>query len=162
MKVYNQNKTIELTEYDLEKGELVNDTLVHHYEEIKEIKEEGHYETIAEYPNGGKDVKWVVDVEGVEYQPARDEEENIYVYIPYTEKELKNMKNKKRIDDLRFYLNNTWSWQMERYNAEKAEMELGIRLKGNYTISLENLIISRKDAVDEINRLEEEMKQYEI
>lgn len=37
--------------------------LTAHY--VFEKPEEGHYETIAEYPNGGKDVKWVVDSEAV-------------------------------------------------------------------------------------------------
>ena len=159
MKVYNQDKTKILEEYDLTKGYLKDDKLIHHYDEIPFIEEQGHYETIREYANGGKDVEWVVDVKGQEYQPARDEEENIYVYIPYTENELLKIKNERRISELRNYLNNVWSWQMERYNAEKVEIELGIREENNFTINLEELIISRKNVVDEINKLEEELKK---
>lgn len=97
MKVYNQDKTILLEEYDLNKGYLKEDVLTTHYPEVKEIKEQGHYVTIAEYPSGGKDVEWVVDVKGVEYQPARDEEEQIYVYVPYTQEEIiENKKNSLR------------------------------------------------------------------
>lgn len=88
MKVYNKDKTKILTEYDLEKGYLKEDTLITHYDEVKAIEEQFHYETIREYANGGKDVIKVIDVAKVEYKPARDEEEKIYVYIPYTQEEL--------------------------------------------------------------------------
>lgn len=98
MKVYNKEKTIILSEYDLNKGHLKEDTITHHYPEVKEVKEQGHYETIAEYANGGKDVEWVVDVKGVKYKPARDEEEQIYVYVPYTQEEIiENKKNSLRV-----------------------------------------------------------------
>ena len=98
MKVYNQEKTTILEEYDLEKGYLKNETLITHYDEIQAVEEQWHYETIAEYLNGGKDVKKVIDVAGVEYQPARDEKENIYVYLTYTEEELlENKKNSLRL-----------------------------------------------------------------
>lgn len=92
MKVYDETKTRILKEYDLEKGYLKQDTITHHFEEVKEIKEQGHYETIREYPNGGKDVEWVVEVEGVEYQPAREEIEDIVIYVSYTDEELHNIK----------------------------------------------------------------------
>lgn len=97
MKVYNQDKTQILNEYDLELGHLENDTL--HISEVKEIKEQGHYETVVEYPNGGKDVKWIVDIPGVKHQEARDEK--ILVYIPYTEQEIKEKSIYNEIDDLK-------------------------------------------------------------
>lgn len=74
-------------------------------------------------------------------------------------KQKKKQEKLNKINELRNYLNSVWSWQMERYNAEVHEIKFGIRAANNFTISLENLIISRKDAVDEINRLEEEIKQ---
>lgn len=88
MRVLNQDKTIELTEYDLNLGYLKNDTLFTHLEAVEGIEEQGHYETIAEYLNGGKDVKWVVDIAGVKAVEEHDETEDILVYIPYTESEL--------------------------------------------------------------------------
>lgn len=98
MKVYNQEKTTILEEYDLEKGYLKEDILITHYDEVQAVEEQFHYETIAEYPNGGKEVEKVIDVEGVEYKPARDEVENIYVYITYTVEELlENKKNSLRL-----------------------------------------------------------------
>ena len=56
------------------------------------VEEQGHWETIAEYPEtGGKDVRWFVDVPGVEAQAAREETEIYWLYIPYTEEELAQM-----------------------------------------------------------------------
>jgi hypothetical protein len=85
MRVFNENKTEELKEYDLEKGYLKADKIfVKHHEAIQAVEEQGHYETIAEYPNGGKEVKWVVDVVGVVGKEGYDEYEDIQVFIPYT------------------------------------------------------------------------------
>lgn len=95
MKVYNQEKTQILEEYDVTKGKLVKDTITIKYPEVKAVEEKGHYETVAEYENGGKDVKWVVETAGVEYQPEREETEEIYVYAPYTDEELKNVQIEK-------------------------------------------------------------------
>ena len=64
MEVYNQNKTEILTEYDLTKGYLTTDYIDEIIPEVQAVQEQGHYVTIAEYPNGGKDVEWVVDVAG--------------------------------------------------------------------------------------------------
>jgi hypothetical protein len=89
MRIIDENG-IEVNSPDLEKGYLKNDSLlIMHHEEIKAVEETGHYEVIAEYPNGGKDVKWVVDVPGVEAKEAWDEYEDVLRYVAYTEVELK-------------------------------------------------------------------------
>lgn len=88
MKVYNEDKTEILEEYDLEKGYLKEDTLVIHYDAVEGQEEKGHYETIKEYANGGKDVEYIVDQEYIESKDAYDEEESILIYIKYTENEL--------------------------------------------------------------------------
>ena len=100
MRVLNEDKTLELTEYDLEKGYLVDDEIkvpheavIVHHEAVAHVEEQGHYEVIKEYPNGGKDVMWVVDVPYVEGYDAYDEEvspayttlEPIKVYKLYPE-----------------------------------------------------------------------------
>lgn len=97
MRIFNQDKTIELYNVDLEKGYLVNDTLfVKHYNAVEAVSEQGHYETIKEYPNGGKDVQWIIDIPEVKAKDAYDEYEDIQVYVPYTEEELKDILRKKR------------------------------------------------------------------
>lgn len=61
MKIFDTQGNI-IENPDLEKGKLIEETrpIIHRYKIITE--EVGHYETIKEYPNGGKDVGWVVDI----------------------------------------------------------------------------------------------------
>lgn len=81
-----------VTDYDPAKGRLEMQKRIHHHEAVEAVEEQGHWETVAEYPEtGGKDVQWVVDVPGVEAQEAWDEEETYWLYIPYTEEELAQM-----------------------------------------------------------------------
>lgn len=83
----------ELETYDKTKGYLVNDkVLIAHHEAVEAVEEQGHFETIAEYPNGGKDVEWIVDKPGVQAAEAWDEYEDIYRYVPYTADELAEMR----------------------------------------------------------------------
>lgn len=73
---------------DLTKGYLKQETQTIHHDAVAGVEEVSHYETIAEYPNGGKDVQKVVDVPGVEAKDAWDEEEQVQVYHVYTAEEL--------------------------------------------------------------------------
>ena len=52
------------------------------------MEEQWHWETVTEYPNGGKDVQRVVDVPGVPARPAWTEQLPIKRYIRYTAEEL--------------------------------------------------------------------------
>ena len=80
------------TDYDPAKGRLEMQKRIHHHEAVEAVEEQGHWETVAEYPEtGGKDVQWVVDAPGVEAREAWDEEETYWLYIPYTEEELAQM-----------------------------------------------------------------------
>ena len=102
MRVFNEDKTQELKEYDLNKGHLKLDKLfIRHHEAVEEIKEQWHYETIAEYPNGGKDVSKVIDVPYQAPQEAFDEYEDIYVYIPYTDEELEELNKPSELEILK-------------------------------------------------------------
>lgn len=73
---------------DLSLGWLEDKTQTIHHDAVEGVEEVSHYETIAEYPNGGKDVQKVVDVPGVEAKDAWDEEEQVQVYHLYTAEEL--------------------------------------------------------------------------
>ena len=101
MRVFDETKTVELTEYDLEKGYLKPDTIEIEISEQEAVEEVFHYETIKEYPNGGRDVKKVIDVEGKPYVEAHTETENIFVYIPYTESQLEKIAAKLEIEELK-------------------------------------------------------------
>ena len=90
MHILDENN-IELTEEEvnLELGYLKPESIISiHHEATGEVKEIGHYEVIAEYPNGGKDVAWIIDVPGIEAKEAWDEYEDIQRYVLYTEEEL--------------------------------------------------------------------------
>ena len=103
MRIFDENNN-EIQEYDQTKGFLKNDKILKaHHEAIKEVPEQGHYEVIAEYPNGGKDVEWVVDVEGVKASDAWDEYEDILRFVLFTDKELAEQ----RIAELKGNLFNT-------------------------------------------------------
>lgn len=89
MRILDKNNIlIENPNYEL--GYVVEEKIfVKHHEAVIGRPEEGHYEVIAEYPKtGGKDVKWIVDVEGIEEQDAWDEYENILRFVEYTAEEL--------------------------------------------------------------------------
>lgn len=102
MRIFDENG-IEIESPDLEKGYLKNDRLlVQHHEAVKAVEEIGHYEVIAQYPNGGQDVEWVVEVPGVEAKEAWDEYEDILRYVTYTETELRIREFEKNRQPLAF------------------------------------------------------------
>lgn len=102
MRIFDINNK-ELHNPDLTLGYLEKDKIfVKRHDAVEQIEEQWHYETIAEYPNGGKDIKKVIDVAGVKAQEAWDEYEDIQRYIEYTADELKEIndnKNKPTLED---------------------------------------------------------------
>ena len=92
------------TELDFSKGYLKEQIIfIKHHDAVSAVEEQGHYEIIKEYPNGGKDAEWVIDVPKVESKEAYDEYENIQRFIKFTQKEL----NSFRIEELKQKLNET-------------------------------------------------------
>ena len=86
MKIFNEDKTEELKNPDLSAGYLVDEKMfIAHHDKVEPKEEEGHYEVIAEYPNGGKDVAWIVDSPQIEGHEEYDEYEDIKIYIPYSD-----------------------------------------------------------------------------
>lgn len=81
--------------HDLSLGYLTPSSRTVHHEAVDGVDEQFHYETIAEYENGGRDVEKVIDVPGVEAQPAWDEEIPIQIYHLYTQDELDRMEEEK-------------------------------------------------------------------
>ena len=87
MEIY--NKSMERIENpDVSIGYLTTSTRTLHHEAVEGVDEVWHHEVVAEYPNGGKDVKKVIDVPGVQAREAWDEEIEIQIYHPYTQEEL--------------------------------------------------------------------------
>ena len=73
---------------DLTLGYLVDDTEPVEHPAVEGVEEVSHYETVAEYSNGGRDVQKVIDVPGVPAQAAWTEQVPIQKYIRYTAEEL--------------------------------------------------------------------------
>lgn len=91
MRILDSNN-VEIESPDLSLGYLTEDNiLIAHHEAMEAVEEQWHYETVAEYPNGGKDVAKVIDTPGMEAQDAWDEYETVQRYVPYTEEELAAM-----------------------------------------------------------------------
>lgn len=88
MRILDENGK-ELQSYDNKKGYLTQERIfIAHHEATEAAEEQGHYEVIKEYANGGKEVEWVIDKAAVEAREAYDEYEDILRYTPYSEKEL--------------------------------------------------------------------------
>ena len=90
MEIYNGNME-RIENPDLSLGYLTPGKRTEHHAAVQGVAEQWHYETVAEYPNGGKDIRRVVDVPGVEAREAWDEEIAIQIYTPYTQEELDRM-----------------------------------------------------------------------
>lgn len=103
MNIYDENGDI-VMDYDPAKGRLETKTRTIHHNAVEAVEEQGHWETIAVYPEtGGEDVAWIIDVPGVEAREAWDEEETYWLYIPYTEEELQKMeeeRNRPSVEEL--------------------------------------------------------------
>ena len=81
---------------DLTLGYLTDDTQPLEHPAQEAVAEVAHYETVAEYPGGGKDVQRVVDVPGVPARPAWTEQLPIKRYIRYTAEELAAQKEARK------------------------------------------------------------------
>lgn len=142
MRIFDENGIL-IESPDMAKGYLKNDSLfVMHHEAVEAVEEQGHWVTIKEYPNGGKDVDWVVDVPAVEAKEAWDEYEDILRFVAYTAKELAA----KKIEELKRNLSET------DYNIIKV-------VEGAATLSeMADVIKKRANWRTEINKLEREME----
>lgn len=87
MKIIDENGSV-VENPDLTAGYLSADTEAVEHPAQDAVEEVSHYETVAKYPNGGRDVRKVIDVPGVPAQAAWTEQVPVQRYIRYTAKEL--------------------------------------------------------------------------
>ena len=73
---------------DLSLGRLIDDVEVVHHEAIAGVKQVSHFVPIEHLANGSTIVEEVIDVPGVDPQPAWEETVPIQRYIRYTAEEL--------------------------------------------------------------------------
>lgn len=103
MKIIDENGN-EIINPDLDGGFLSEDKiLVARHDAIEGVEEIGHYETVAEYPNGGKDIEWVIDSPSAPPSDAWDEYEDVYRYIRYDSSEIA----RRKIEELKERLSST-------------------------------------------------------
>lgn len=103
MKIIDETGIVLTTEPDLQVGYLVDDVEVVHHDAVEGTAPQWHRET-AKLPDGslaiyyrdgkeiGRDMVKVIDVPGVDPQPAWDEEVPVMRYIRYTAEELAQRK----------------------------------------------------------------------
>ena len=87
MKIIDENGAA-LENPDLTLGWLRDETEAVEHPAQAGVPELSHYETVAEYPNGGKDVRNIIDREGIPARDAWTEQVPIQRYIRYTAEEL--------------------------------------------------------------------------
>ncbi len=126
MRVFDKDKNHEIKDWDLNKGRLLQDTLTTTIEAVDGQDEVGHYEVVATYPNGGEDIKWVVDKPFVKAQPQRQEVEEIMVFVPFSPQEQK------------------------QYDQTRYEMLVESKIRAKYNLSQELAILRQRDSkIDE-------------
>ena len=107
MKIIDETGIVLTTEPDLEAGYLVEDVEVTHHDAVEGTAPQWHRETaklpddsLAIYYRDGKeigrDMVKVIDVPGVDPQPAWDEEVPVMRYIRYTAEELAQREKEKQ------------------------------------------------------------------
>ena len=107
MKIIDETGIVLTAEPDLEAGYLVEDVEVVHHDAVEGAAPQWHKET-AKLPDGslaiyyrdgkeiGRDMVKVIDVPGVDPQPAWDEEVPLMRYIRYTAEELAQREKEKQ------------------------------------------------------------------
>ena len=88
MKIIDDKTGLEIQNPDLTQGWLHDETEAVEHPAQEGVPELSHYETVAEYPNGGKDVRKIIDREGIPARDAWTEQVPIQRYIRYTAEEL--------------------------------------------------------------------------
>lgn len=172
-RVFDQDKTQELTDYDLTLGRLQEDKLVlaHHdavegktvEENIAAAQVDGKtvkqidgvwYIVTAAYENGGEDLLKVLPTEP---KAAWDETEDIYVYIPYTENELAVIAANKKISEAKAYLRETDYIVLKIAEAQSEnDTEAVAALRAEYAEQLSK----RKQARETVNANEETVMAF--
>mgnify|MGYP007098933864 CR=1 FL=1 len=91
---------------------------------VEGVEEQWHWETVTEYPNGGKDVQKIVDRPGVLAQEERVEQVPIQKYVRYTAEELAAQEEARKKAEAREKLPETVAALQEDNKTLKKENEL--------------------------------------
>ena len=116
---------------DLTLGYLTTSTEEITHPAVEGVEEQWHWETVTEYPNGGKDVQKVIDVPGVPAQAAWTEQVPVQRYIRYTEEELAAQEEERKKQEAKDKLPET----VAALNAALADAD-ALNLDQDYRLTL--------------------------
>ena len=128
---------------DLTLGYLTDDTQPLEHPAQEAVAEVAHYETVAEYPGGGRDVQRVVDVPGVPAKPAWTEQLPIKRYIRYTAEELAAQEEARKKQEARDRLPET----VEALRAALADAD-ALNLDQDYRLTLLELGVTDDETTE--------------
>ena len=120
MEIYNERME-RMESADLTRGWMEESVRHRHHEAQEAVREEWHYETIAQYSNGGKDVRRGIDVKGQPAREAWDEEIAIQIYHPYAQDMPQEQTLEERMERLEAAMN-TLKGAVETIGAQWAQM----------------------------------------
>lgn len=123
MKIIDENGAA-LENPDLTLGWLRDETEAVEHPAQAGVPELSHYETVAEYPNGGKDVRKIIDREGIPARDAWTEQVPIQRYIRYTAEELAAQEEERKKAEARKKLPETVAALQEDNKTLKKENEM--------------------------------------
>lgn len=109
---------------DLTLGYLTDDTEEVTHPAVEGVEEQWHWETVTEYPNGGKDVQKIVDRPGVPAQEEWVEQVPIQKYVRYTAEELAAQEEARKKAEARDKLPETVAALQEDSKTLKKENEM--------------------------------------
>lgn len=125
MRIFNKDKSREIQQNEVNSltEKLVNDKIfVKHYEAIQEVPKKSHIEVVRIYPNGGKDVREVVDVEYIKPQKSYDEYEDIFRVEPLTKEEVLDNLRRLREQECFTIINRGMPWYAQIDNNQNLEI----------------------------------------
>lgn len=176
MIIFDANGNV-LEDPDLDVGYVEPETLDVTHTWVVDTPEEGHYEVIAEYPNGGKDIEWQIDTPEEGHWETRDqngaivehfdgfipddlpkEEQHSDIwqflrYTPYPEDELAQMQKNSQIAEKKAELAQTDYVVIKMAESMVSSTTIDESDYDRY----EKIILRRQQLRSEINALEEVM-----
>lgn len=156
---------------------------------IIDSQEEGHWETIKEYPNGGKDIEWIIDSPQEGHWETRDSEtkeivkdydgsisdnwtkEDIhyetwqfYRYIEYSEEELEAIREQLKKEEKEQLIEQLQKklWETDYVVIKVAESQVtGVPLDDERSQTYSEIITQREQWREEIRKYEAELEVTE-
>ena len=128
---------------DLTLGYLTDDTQPLEHPAQEAVAEVAHYETVAEYPSGGKDVQKIVDRPGVQAQEEWVEKVPIQKYVRYTAEELSAQEEARKKQEAKDKLPET----VEALRAALADAD-ALNLDQDYRLTLLELGVTDDETTE--------------